>query len=127
MNNKYYVNDRDLLYEVILSKGKGKLTRKAEKYFILIAERTMIKVNYRYYDDDERFDCFQQGQLRLFENWKNFDELRFDKALPYITELFKRGVMDGYNEIKNKKYNQKEPIRSISIERSNEGRGLHTL
>lgn len=127
MSQNHYVNDTSLLYEIILSKGKGNLTRKAERYFMLIAERTMGKINYKYRDDDERFDCFQQGQLRLFENWKNFNERKFSKALPYVTEVFKRGVMNGYNEIRNKKYNQKEPIMSISIERANDGKGLHTL
>jgi hypothetical protein len=124
---KHYVNDTDLLYEIILSQGKGVLTKQAEKYFMLIAERTMEKINYKYRDDDERFDCFMYGQLRLFENWKNFNHRKYPKALPYVTEIFKRGVMSGWNEIKNKKYNQKEPIRQISIESANDGRGLHTL
>jgi len=124
---KHYVNDVDLLYQIILSQGKGHLTKKAEYYFILIAERTMEKINYKYNDEDERLDCFQFGQLKMFENWKNFNHQKYPKALPYITEIFKRGVMSGWNEIKNKKYNQKESIRQISIESANEGRGLHTL
>jgi hypothetical protein len=125
--NPHYVNDVDLLYEIILSKGKGYLTRNAEKQFILISERTMNRINHKYNDYEEKMDCFQHGQLRMFENWKNFDEKKFDKALPYVTEIFKRGVMNGWNEVKNKKYNQKEPIVMLSIESSNDGRGLHTI
>lgn len=127
MEKKHYVNDTELLYEIILSKGKGVLTKRAEYYFMLISQRTMEKINYKYRDEDERLDCLQTGQLRLFENWKNFDENRFNKALPYITELFKRGVMAGWNEVRNKKSYQKEAIRQISIESANEGRGLHTI
>lgn len=125
--SNHYVNDIDLLYEIILSKGKGHLTNKAQNMFIKISEKTMEKINYKYTNEDEKSDCFQQGQLRLFENWINFNEKRYSKALPYITEIFKRGVMNGYNEINNKKYNQKEQIKAISIERSNEGKGLHTI
>jgi len=47
MNQNHYVNDTDLLYEIILSKGKGFLTKKAETYFILISEKTMGKINYK--------------------------------------------------------------------------------
>lgn len=125
--NKHYVNDTELMYHLILSKGKGKLTRKAEFMFMLICEKTMYKITYKYRDDDERYDCYQHGQLKLFENWKGFDEKKFNKALPYITELFKRGVTDGFNKIKNKKYYQKDYTSTISIERANDGRGIHTI
>jgi hypothetical protein len=35
-NSNDYVDDVDLYYEIVLSKGKGYLTKKAEAYFILI-------------------------------------------------------------------------------------------
>jgi hypothetical protein len=121
-----YVKDVDLYYEIVLSKGKGDLTERAEQMFILIAENAINKLKDRYPSEDELADCKQQGIMRLFENWRNFNEKKYNKALPYITELFKRGTTDGYNLLKNKKYKQDLP-KMISIERSNDGKGLHTI
>lgn len=123
----FYLEDVDLYYEIILSKGKGYLTKKAESYFILVAENVNKKLRPRYKDDEEEMDCFQQGLMIMFENWKSFNEKRYGKALPYITEIFKRGATDGSNQIKNRKYNQKDSVKFISIERSNEGKGLHNI
>lgn len=122
-----YLEDSDLYYEIILSKGKGYLTKRAEFLFVLIADNVIekIKVKYRL-GEEETQDCYQQGVMRLFENWKNFDEKRFNKGLPYVTEIFKRGAYDGINQIRHKKPSQKE-IKLISIERSNEGKGLHNI
>jgi hypothetical protein len=122
-----YLEDVDLYYEIILSKGKGYLTKKAESYFILVAEGVNKKLRSRYKDEEESMDCFQQGLMIMFENWKSFNEKRYGKALPYITEIFKRGATDGQNQIRNKKYNQKDSVKFISIERSNEGKGLHNI
>jgi len=126
-NPNHYVNDTSLMYEIILSKGKGQLTKKAEYFFMLISEKTMEKITYKYRNEEERKDCLQHGQMRLFENWKSFDEKKFSKALPYITEVFKRGTMDGWNQMRNRKYNNKDNVRYISIESANEGRGLHNI
>ena len=120
-----YLEDRDLFYEIVLSKGKGQLTRKAEKFLELIAVNTIRKKQRDYKDEDEMLDCLQQGLLRLFENWMNFNEKKFSSALPYFSEVFKRGMCDGYNLIHNKKSYQKENIKTVSIGSANNGMGLN--
>ena len=118
-----YLEDSDLLYEIILSKGKGYLTRKCQNYFILIAENTIRKKERSYKSEDDKADCLQQGLLHLFSNWNSFNEKKYSFALPYITEIFKRGMADGINELYNKKGNQKD-VKTISINSCNEGKGL---
>lgn len=127
--NKDYVKEIDLLYEIILSKGKGNLTKKAEKYLTLIAYETfhVFDGKFEYKDIDERNDCLYEGILQLLSNWRKFNEKKFKKVLPYYTEIFKRAVFNGYNKLKNKKsYHKKSPVL-ISIDSSNNGKGLHNM
>lgn len=60
-----YLEDRDLYYQVVLSKGKGELTKKAENYFLLIAENTFhrFKDKFRYRNEADKDDCKQQGTI----------------------------------------------------------------
>lgn len=121
-----YLDDTELYYEIVISKGKGKLTRRAEELFILIATNTIRKKERNYRDDDDRNDCLQQGILHLFSSWQGYNEKKYSSALPYFTEIFKRGMADGYNIIHHKK-NTDENIRFISIDSCNEGRGMHNV
>ena len=68
-----YLDDRELYYEMVVSKGKGKLTRRAASLLILIAENTIRKKERNYNTTDDRNDCIQQGSLHMFQNWKNFN------------------------------------------------------
>jgi len=113
--NTNYIKEVDLYYELVLSKGKGKLTRKAERQFVLIADNVIHKLKFRSYDD--QMDCYQQSVLHLFKNWYGFNPLKYKQALPYVTEILKRGLADGANLINNKKYHQKlQGIKVISID-----------
>jgi hypothetical protein len=122
-----YLDDRELYYEMVISKGKGKLTSRSQELLILIAQNTIRKKERNYRTSDDRNDCIQQGLLHLFQNWKNFNPQKFDSAFPYFTEIFKRGLADGMNVINNKKSYNEDKIRMISIDRANEGKGLHNI
>ena len=122
-----YLNDRELYYQMKLSIGKGRLTRKAENMLILIAYNTIRKKDRNYNSDDDKNDCLQQGLLHMFQNWKNFDPRKFDMAFAYFTEIFKRGLADGMNVINNKKNYNDDKITMISIDRANDGNGLHSF
>lgn len=120
------VNDNELYYEIVISKGKGKLTPRAEKMLILIAEKLIKTQERKFKNSDDRNDSFQQGILMVFQNWRLFNEKKYKKAFPYFTEVCKRGFANGYNEVMNKKTN-KDSIKTISIESSNNGFGLHNI
>jgi len=123
--SKNYLEDTDLYYEIVLSKGKGELTKKAELFFQLIGQNTIRRKQKDFKDEDEMKDCLQNGLLIMLENWKNFNEKRFKTALPYFTEIFKRGTAAGVNECRNKKSYYKEKIKFIRINSANDGNGLH--
>lgn len=121
-----YLEDHELYYEIVLSKGKGKLTRRAENMLILIGNNIIRKKEKYYKTKDDRDDCLNQGLLMMFQNWTNFNERRYKNALPYFSEIFKRAMAGGLKEIYNIKPNR-EKITMISLDSSNEGQGLHNI
>lgn len=121
-----YLEDRELYYEIVLSKGKGKLTKKAENMLMLIGNRIITKKERNYNSIDDRNDCLQQGLYMMFQNWRNFNEKRYKSALPYFSEIFKRAMAQGLKEIYNIK-NNKEKVTMISLDSSNDGQGLHNI
>jgi len=109
-----YINETDFFYEIKISKGKGKLTKKAEDMMILIANE-MIK-KFQYVDYRNRYDCKQHGLLCMFLQWQKFDENRYDKAFPYFSELCKRGIAKCFTQIINdQKWYQKTPAIVINV------------
>lgn len=96
---KNYLNDNDLVYEIILSKGKGFLTTKAIIMLIKLAKH-MITTK-QYYDLQNKDDAYQAGIEMVLKNWHNFNHKKYYKAMPYFTEVFKRGMALGFNEITN--------------------------
>lgn len=122
-----YLEDVDLYYEIVISKGKGCLTRKAEHYFELIAKNVIRRKSKDYNNNDDLMDCMQTGLLAMFENWMSFDEKKYKLALPYLSEVFKRGLASGLNEIYNKKPHQTSYIKYISLDTSNDNKGLHNI
>jgi len=120
-----YLHNRDLYIEIIISKAQGKLTNRAKLMLELLAKRTIKKM--RYYNNDDKLDCYQSGLLDMFSNWYNFNEDKSDNCFAYFTEVFKRGLAKGFNELHRKKGDSDHLIRLVSIESSNDGQGLHSL
>lgn len=109
-----YIDDDELFYEVRLSQGKGILTEKAQKMFILIAKNVILKKRAYYQDTMYYDDCLQEGILQMLLNWHKFNGQKYSMALPYFTELFKRGMAAGYNRAMGKTRN-KCTIEFVSI------------
>ena len=120
-----YLHNKDLYIEVVVSKAQGKLTRNAKVMLEILAKRTIKKM--RYWSNDDRMDCYQSGLLDMFSNWYNFNEEKSVNAFAYFTEVFKRGIAKGYNELYKKKGDNDHQIKLISIEGSNDGMGLHSI
>ena len=99
--SKNYLNNRDLFDEIVLSKEQDKLTTKAEKMLILLAERAINRM--RYVNDDDRSDCLQFAILDLLKYWRNFNP-KYPNAFAYFTEIAKRGYAKGWNKIHPQKY-----------------------
>lgn len=120
-----YLSNKDLYVEIIVSKAQGRLTRNASKMLELLANKTIKKM--RYYSTDDRNDCYQSGLLDMFQNWYNFNDQKSVNAFAYFTEVFKRGIAKGYNELYKKKGDNDHKIKLISIEGSNDGQGIHSI
>lgn len=102
MNKKNYLNNKDLLEEIKLSKKQGFLTIKAQKMLILIANEAIKKLPYFYPED--RKDCLQFAIHDLLKYWHNFDVDKYKNAFAYYTEIAKRGYAKGWNILYPKKY-----------------------
>jgi hypothetical protein len=121
-----YIDDTTFTYEIIISKGKGYLTRKSENMIIKIGEEMIKKFERKYKTSDDKYDCMQQGILMMLQNWQGFNEKKYSSAFPYFSEICKRGIAGGLNVIYQKKNNQESP-RMISLSHSNDGKGLHNI
>ena len=122
----YYLNNKDLYCEIIVSKAQGRLTRKAEQMPSLLAKEAIKKKKY-WSNNNDKLDCYQSGLLDMFQNWYNFNEEKSTNSFAYFTEIFKRGSAKGFNEIYRKKGDNENLIKLVSIEGSNNGQGLHSL
>ena len=100
MKKKIYLNNKQLYKEIVISKAMGKLTKDAQNMLILLAKNVIKK--FYYYNPDDKFDCYQQGLLMMFRHWYSFDEIKSQNAFAYYTEVFKRGVAAGYNQLYKK-------------------------
>lgn len=121
-----YLNNKELYVEIVVSKAQGKLTNKAKGMLEILAKKTIKKM--RYYNEDDRKDCFQTGLLDLYSNWYNFNDEKSNNAFAYFTEVFKRGLVRGFNDIyKRKGQTDNNYIKMISIEGSNDGNGMYNI
>ena len=120
-----YLSNKDLYYQIIVSKAQGRLTRKAQSYLELLGNKTHKKM--RYWNNDDRLDTLQSGLLDMYSNWYNFNEEKSKNAFAYFTEIFKRGIAKGFNDIYKKKGLQGEDVRTISINSANEGQGMQNF
>lgn len=108
---KNYLNNKDLYNEIVKSKEEGQLTKNAENMLVLLAEKTIRKLNYL--SEDDRQDCLQFALLDLLRYWKNFNP-KYPNAFAYFTEIAKRGYAKGWNKIHPVKYKN-----TMSIDRIN--------
>lgn len=120
-----YLNNKELYVEMIVSKAQGKLTRKAEKMIELLAKETIKKM--KYWSSEDRNDCYQTGLLDMYQNWHSFNEEKSNNCFAYFTEIFKRGLAKGFNQLYKKKGDNENQIKMISLDSSNDGQGLHSI
>lgn len=120
-----YIKRGEFLKEIIDSKEQGFLTKKAENMLILLAQKTIQKFSYKNEADME--DCLQNGLLILFQNWKMFDDKITENPFAYYTEVFKRAVAAGYNNIYKRKGDNDNYYQTISLDSCNSGDGIYNI
>lgn len=120
-----YLQNRDLYYEVVISKAQGKLTKNCEKMMEMLATKTIKKK--KYYSVFDKEDCYQQGLECMLAGWYNFNENIFDNAFSYFTEVFKRGTAQSFNQLYRKKGDNNHEIKVFSFDSTNDGQGFHSI
>lgn|SRR6185369_16559780 len=122
------VNAKKFTYQILISKGKGKLTRMAEKMLIDLAYNAIRKKNY--YIEDDKKDCLQTSIFNMLNNWHNFNPDKTDNAFAYFTEIHKRSTTEMINTLymkKGLKKDEQKYIKLISINSANNGQGMHNV
>jgi len=122
---KIYLKNKDFLEEIVKSKKQGELTENAKEMLILLGNKCIKKM--KYYNPIDREDCLQTGYLVMFSNWHNFDENKSQNAFAYFTEVFKRAIAKGFNELNRKKGDLDNTIKHVSIQSSNDGEGIYNI
>jgi hypothetical protein len=102
---KKYLKDTEFTYEIIISKGKGKLTPKAQEMTLKLVDELSKK--FTYHDVSDSYDCKQEALLDILNGWHHFDERRYNSAFSYITEIAKRGMAKGFGKITGKSFSSK--------------------
>lgn len=115
---KKYINDAIFTKEIIISKGKGKLTEKAGLMIYKLSER-VFRANHRMiiYRDNVYYEDVKSGGLEAgLKNWKTFNHKKYDSAFNYLTEIIKRGQTKIFNEAICNKNSRGESFPHIYVD-----------
>lgn len=124
------VDDNEFTYNIILSKGTGKLTRKAEKYIYILVQEAIKKILYKFIYQEDVEDAIQTGYYQILTGWQKFNPDKAPSAFVYFTEIQKRAAAQFINKwIKMKGINKKDysKFQRISINNANNGEGLFNI
>ena len=81
-----YLNNRDLLEQIILSKEQDELTPKALEFLMLLADKSSIKLSYA--NPADRQDCIAVAYMDLYKYWRNLVLQRAGiNCIPKNTEI----------------------------------------
>ena len=128
MSKKNPVNAKQFTYEILISKGIGKLTRKAENMIVILGEGAIRKKEY-YYEEDRK-DCLQTSYLNMLTNWYNFNPDKTTNAFAYFTEIHKHSTAEEMTRLYMKKGLKKEEqknVKLLSMNSTNNGQGLYNV
>lgn len=95
--SNFYINNREFTAEIVACKATGKLSKKAVDYFILLANRVILKM--RYSNPLDREDCIQSALMDMCKYWQNFDVNKSSNAFSFFTQFVKNGVAKEYKRI----------------------------
>lgn len=103
-NKGNYIKNTEMLYQFLLSKGKGKPTDLYYKMLYQIASGIHFKLN-RNYNTQYRDDILTDVYIHLLKNFNKFNEKKYDNIVAYYSEIAKRACTEYYNREKYKTKN----------------------
>lgn len=128
IEKKNPVNAKKFTYQILISKGKGKLTRVAETMIVDLVNNAIKKKIYFNHEDKE--DAIQSSIFTILNNWHSFNPDKTINAFAYFTEIHKRAIAESINGFYIKKGLKKEEqkfVKCISINGSNSGQGMYNI
>ena len=126
-DKEYYINNKEFTNEIIRCKHgllstetgyqhiAGELSEKAIEYFIILANRAILKL--RFSNPLDKEDCIQAALLDLIRYWKNFNEDKSNNAFAYFTQIAKNGYAKEYKKI-YKHIGKGDKIEFVSLSHS---------
>lgn len=106
-----YLNNADMLEQVILSKQQGKITDELAKMFILLARRFASRPNFSGYSYRDEMEA--NAILQLTKEWRSFDETRYSNAFSYYTQCCYTAFVSVLNaEKKNRRIRDKMMVEN---------------
>ena len=99
---KNYLNNKDLIAEVIASKEEGRMSDKLARMLQMLAQRFARKPNYIGYTFNEDMQAY--AMMHLCKTWSRFDEKKFSNAFAYYTQC----VYNSFSQYLNKEKTQRE-------------------
>jgi len=113
----HYADNKEMMYEMIISKEMGILTPKLLKMFMQIVKGVSKK--FRYKQEEDRYDCHAYCYEVIIKNWMMFDLDRYDNVFAWATQIIKNGFAMQFKIL------QKSRINTISYDVVNEeGKGI---
>lgn len=95
---KRYVDDKELLKEIIISKENNNLTPRALELLMKIAKQANNPMKYKYSMDKE--DCISRAYEDIWRYWRSFKpEHPKANVFAYFTRMVKYGYAKGFNEL----------------------------
>lgn len=97
MATKHYINQKEFYNEIVISKERGELTKRALDMFILLSENLSWAVSYK--NPDDRDDCKSGGLMDMYLYWRNFDPAKSTNAFAYFTQVCKMGMAKTFKKL----------------------------
>jgi hypothetical protein len=111
-NESHYVENKEMMYEMIISKEMGILSPKLLKMCMKIVSG--VNKKFRYKDEDDRADVIAYSYEIIIKNWYHFDLDKYNNVFAYITEIVKRAHAFQWKQL------QRNRLNTISLDYINE-------
>lgn len=96
-----YINNRDLLHEVVESKKTGQMTNKLAHMLLLLCQRYAGKSNFSGYTYNEDMQGF--AMLMLVRTWQAFDPAKSQNPFAFFTQCIKHSFIQYLNQEKRQR------------------------
>lgn len=96
-----YLNNRDLLAQVLISKTKDKMSDELAKMLMLLTSRYAKKGNFANYTYNDDFQSY--AMLMLVKTWRGFDPAKSSNPFAWFTQCIKNSFIQYLNQEKRQR------------------------